>query len=661
MKNSTSNTAIPRILEQKQQLESKSVDKKQTQPLVNPTASKLKLESTFEQNSHSAHNAHLSSSRALRQQGVAIHKSAQVDSSVDCHATALARNDRENSPCEKVDSRDNAENIKNLESTFDNAAQKSKKADSRVEAQSFHIILLTSTLFTQAFFARAGVFFCSFCVFFPFFATLWVRRTFGKVDLSQIIFHLRFPVAPNAIDVDFVFAFLGVALLPSLAISLALTHPSGTARVFVAIFALCKRGFVLGRGIVCKHSMLARYVLIIALGIYGWGYVGKKLKISEFIASNKAHKTYSTFYESHYKAPDIESIKQSFSMVAKPRNLLVIYMESMESSFASTNPHDFIPSIATPNLIPNLSTLASKGVSFSHIKQTIGTGWTIAGLISYNCAFPQTWLPFNAGFNDNVARYFLHSATCLGDVFSALGYEQAFFRGANADFAGSRGFFTSHNIPINDLASIEDYAQGFGDYRNDWGVKDSVLFSYVKEYLQEYAAKKDKKPFAFYVLSADTHAPGFVDKAQCDLPTSYANSLHCFDGIVGEFVEWFLQSPLAKDTTLVLLGDHLTMQQRFVRDGTSRSIYNAFINPTFTKPPTQDLLANRALSHFDITALLLDSIAIPTRAFGLGRNPLYGHTLQEQLGEDTLAAELGKPSRVYEGFWEFDRDKPTQH
>ncbi len=629
-----------------------------------------------------------------------------------------------------------------------------------------------------------------------------MRRTFGKVDLSQIIFHLRFPVAPNAIDVDFVFAFLGVVLLPSLAISLALTHPSGTARVFVAIFALCKRGFVLGKHIVCKHSMLARYVLIIALGIYGWSYVGKKLKISEFIASNKAHKTYSTFYESHYKVPDIESIKQSFSMVAKPRNLLVIYMESMESSFASTNPHDFIPSshykvpdiesikqsfsmvakprnllviymesmessfastnphdfipsIATPNLIPNLSTLASRGVSFSHIKQTIGTGWTIAGLISYNCAFPQTWLPFNAGFNDNVARYFLHSATCLGDVFSALGYEQAFFRGANADFAGSRGFFTSHNIPINDLASIEDYAQGFGDYRNDWGVKDSVLFSYVKEYLQEYAAKKDKKPFAFYVLSADTHAPGFVDKAQCDLPTSYANSLHCFDGIVGEFVEWFLQSPLAKDTTLVLLGDHLTMQQRFMRDGTSRSIYNfdgivgefvewflqsplakdttlvllgdhltmqqrfmrdgtsrsiynTFINPTFTKPPTQDLLANRALSHFDITALLLDSIAIPTRAFGLGRNPLYGnptftkpptqdllanralshfditallldsiaiptrafglgrnplygHTLQEQLGEDTLAAELGKPSRVYEGFWEFDRDKPTQH
>ena len=559
MKNSTSNTAIPRILEQKQQLESKSVDKKQTQPLE----------------SHS---------------------------------------------------------------------------DSENQAP---------TLFTQAFFARAGVFLFSFCTFFPFFSTLWVRRFFGKVDITQIIFHLRFPVAPNGVDIDFIFSFVALALLPSLAISLALTYPSGTARLFVASYEICARLFLWSKELVRSHSLIARYVFIALLSVYGWNYVGKKLKISEFIASNKVHKTYANFYESYYKAPDIESIKQSFSTIQKPRNLLVIYMESMEATFGSNDARDFAVKISLPfaELTQNLNSLASSGISFSHIRQTTGTGWTIAGLISYNCAFPQTWLPFNAGFNDSVAHYFLHSATCLGDVFSALGYEQAFFRGANADFAGSRGFFASHSIPMNDLSSIEAYAQGFEDYRNDWGVKDSVLFAYVKEYLQEYAAKKDKKPFAFYVLTADTHAPGFVDKAYCDLPTSYANSLHCSDKIVGDFVQWFLQSPLAKDTTLVLLGDHLTMQQRFVQDGTSRSIYNAFINPAFTKPPTQNLTKSRLLSHFDITALLLDSIAIPTRDFGLGRNPLYERTLLEQLGESSLATELSKPSRVYERFWEFDSTK----
>ncbi|ETD27930.1 ATP-binding cassette domain-containing protein [Helicobacter canis] len=59
-----------------------------------------------------------SSSRALREQSVAIHKSTQVDSSakMDCHAlpSDKARNDRKNSPCEKVDSRileSNAQNV----------------------------------------------------------------------------------------------------------------------------------------------------------------------------------------------------------------------------------------------------------------------------------------------------------------------------------------------------------------------------------------------------------------------------------------------------------------------------------------------------------------------------------------------------------------------
>ena len=49
VKNSTSNTAIPRILEQKQQLESKSVDKKQTQPLESHSDSENQAPTLFTQ------------------------------------------------------------------------------------------------------------------------------------------------------------------------------------------------------------------------------------------------------------------------------------------------------------------------------------------------------------------------------------------------------------------------------------------------------------------------------------------------------------------------------------------------------------------------------------------------------------------------------------
>ena len=62
---------------------------------------------------------------------------SKADSRVDCHADfQSARNDRKNAASEKVDSKDNAENIKNLESTFDNTAQKSKKVDSSLNAHS---------------------------------------------------------------------------------------------------------------------------------------------------------------------------------------------------------------------------------------------------------------------------------------------------------------------------------------------------------------------------------------------------------------------------------------------------------------------------------------------------------------------------------------------
>ena len=63
-----------------------------------------------------------SSSRALREQSVAIYKSTQVDSSakMDCHAaaTTAARNDREKAANQKVDSRETTQNVENSAQDF---------------------------------------------------------------------------------------------------------------------------------------------------------------------------------------------------------------------------------------------------------------------------------------------------------------------------------------------------------------------------------------------------------------------------------------------------------------------------------------------------------------------------------------------------------------
>lgn len=495
---------------------------------------------------------------------------------------------------------------------------------------------------------------------------------FGRsVEITQILFHLRFPVGAEAVDVSLVWHFVWVVLLPALVLSLILAAPKATARLVVWIWEIIRsisgRVWRFGLDFVRGHFVLSRYVFVALLLMYGGHYTSKKLKIAEFITENVGEKSYANFYEQYYQKPDLASIARHAQTHA-PRNLLIIYMESMEATFRNSD-HGRYTSKArvvfpTGSLIPNLDRLATQNLSFSNLVATRGAGWTIAGLISYNCAFPQTWLPYNAGFNDSVAKYFLHSATCLGDVLDTLGYEQVIFRGADGDYAGSRGFFDSHAIAMRDLRVLGPWAVQHDGWQNDWGVKDSLIFTQVRERLQEYERARENgenKPFAFYVLTADTHAPGFVDKQYCpDLERSYANSLHCSDRVVGHFVEWFLQSPLAKDTTLILLGDHLTMEQDFIESGVERRIYNAFINPKFTKPLNSEILQS-TLTHFDITTLILDSLGIETRSFGLGRNPLYGKTLVQELGASGLYEELGKPSRVYEGFWEFDPEKARRN
>lgn len=167
--------------------------------------------------------------------------------------------------------------------------------------------------------------------------------------------------------------------------------------------------------------------------------------------------------------------------------------------------------------------------------------------------------------------------------------------------------------------------------------------------MQDY--KRDA-PLAMYISTIDSHYPGFVDKGFCkDLETNYENAIRCSDRIIGDFVEFVKKSRFGKNTTIVIVGDHLSTERNFVPQETHRYIYNAFINPHFSAKPSQNLTKNRKLSHYDITALILDSIGFKVEAFGLGRNPLYGKTLIEQYGIDEFNRHIRAHSKVYEGFW----------
>jgi phosphoglycerol transferase len=64
----------------------------------------------------------------------------------------------------------------------------------------------------------------------------------------------------------------------------------------------------------------------------------------------------------------------------KKKNIVWIYAESLERTYLDTT--------IFPGLLPHITELEKKSLSFQNIQQSYGTGWTIAGLIATQCGVP---------------------------------------------------------------------------------------------------------------------------------------------------------------------------------------------------------------------------------------------------------------------------------
>ena len=133
---------------------------------------------------------------------------------------------------------------------------------------------------------------------------------------------------------------------------------------------------------------------------------------------------------------------------------------------------------------------------------------------------------------------------------------------------------------------ITNYAAQQGmlsdEYPVWWGYDDQKLFEFAKEKLNELSAQDE--PFNLTMLTVDTH---FEDGYVCDKcddkfgDNQYANVMACSSKQVKEFVEWVKQQDFYEDTTIVISGDHPTMDSDFcenVDENYGRRVYTAYIN-----------------------------------------------------------------------------------
>ena len=466
----------------------------------------------------------------------------------------------------------------------------------------------------------------------------WVLDTWGLLSIDEIIFHLKVPLDGTNSDVvlDGINACVPLAVLV----------------LFLSIFLII--------GLRNKHGkcMIALFlVAVIACGSAGRAAyeVYDELDVKEYLVSQKKE---SHFIEQNYVDPRTTKI----TFPEQKRNLIYIYLESMESTFASKGDGgglDF-------NCILELTTLAEENTNFSDSDKlgggypAYGGTWTMAGIFSQTSGIPIKNSEQTDDVNATLAEQssFSSQARNLEDILADEGYNQCFMIGSDATFGGRRAYFESHGkgqTEICDYNTAKENGQIPEDYYVWWGYEDQKLFANAQEKLTELSSKDE--PFNFTMLTVDTHfEDGYVCE-QCQNEfgdNQYANVMACSSRQVDAFVKWIQQQPFYENTTIVISGDHLTMDSDFrndVSEDYERSVYNVFINLPEGLDTSFEKTHSREFATLDMfpTTLAAMGVTIEGDRLALGVNLFSDEqTLTEQYGRKGLDKELMKKSKFYD-------------
>jgi phosphoglycerol transferase len=357
--------------------------------------------------------------------------------------------------------------------------------------------------------------------------------------------------------------------------------------------------------------------------------------------------TPSDFIEEHYVQPD----QSLLTFPEQKRNLIYIFLESMENTYAQDVNSDGI----VDNYIPELSQLAGTYINFSDSEgiggalNFDGTTWTAAALVAQTSGLtvkvPLLEGTFGAGDDP-----YMPGIVSIGDILAEQDYKQVFMMGSVAAFGGREDYISLHgDYEILDLNAMIENGKLPKDYFQWWGYEDAKLFEFAKEELLELAA--DDQPFNLTMLTADTHFPdGYVcPDCKNDHTSQYANVLACSSKRVYEFITWVQQQDFYQNTTIIISGDHLTMDPLFLADidpNYTRTVYNCIINSA-VQPEQQK---NRQFGVYDMypTTLAAMGVKIEGNRLALGTNLFSGEkTLTEIYGLEYLNEEIKKNSDFY--------------
>ena len=489
-----------------------------------------------------------------------------------------------------------------------------------------------------------------FIGYLSFFSGLWYCEAYGDVGFDSILFTLTSGVrgAGRELTIWYLFA----AALPTIIFTIATSILLLTAWKKERTYHIAKFQFHL-HPLRRPVAALMGLAMAVSMLFFAADITGLSSHVS-------AKMTVGSVYEDHYADPRYVKIQ----FPEKKKNLIYIFLESMENTYMSrenggTLEHD---------LIGELAHLAGENISFSHhegmggFHSTVGTTWTTGALVGATSGI-HLQVPVTIDPEEYAEYYdeFLPGAYGLTDILRDNGYRQMFMCGSDASFGGRRAYLTQHGVDeIFDLYTAREEGLIEEDYFQWWGFEDAKLVDYAK--LQLESLSQGNEPFAFYMLTCDTH---FVDGYICpDCPrnedgelqyeASYDNAIACSSKRIAEFVRWLQAQPFMKDTTIVITGDHRTMDNNYVDEYVAedyvRTQYNCFINAAVSPSVTK----NRQFTPFDLLPSTLAAMGcrIEGDRLALGTNLFSDkQTLLECFDSlQTLNQELSYHSEFYEDY-----------
>lgn len=319
----------------------------------------------------------------------------------------------------------------------------------------------------------------------------WFTRTFGKVHITQILWHIEKAGTIKGFD-----EIVIIDLIKWLCICSALCVCWFSAVYRSAVFSrLCGRKAV-NRTSAKADAFLWACVLLAGLFL-GYDtfntfslYDLVKMKSIRYSEEND-------FILNNYQVP-----KRADVVFEKKNNLVIILMESFGTKLCVSEKEKTA-------YIPKLQSLYPKYQHHEALVSCHATTYTIGALTAWFFGVPLK-LPLGIKKNTYGEDSFLPNARSVFDIMAENAYACYLFMGSTAEFAGTDSLFRRGNFTVYDKNYYSQSNKIDENNRSVWGVYDFFLYDELYEKYLEL--RENEEPFVLFLQTIDTHFPGYCPK-----------------------------------------------------------------------------------------------------------------------------------------------------